>query len=73
MSEQRTYDRCDFCGNEGELGKNLRAHAVEVPGKTHRVVRLLHVGACRAEWFEKYTEWLKSRSASSASGSESSG
>lgn len=61
MSEQQPYDACDHCKKPGELGRDLRAHAVEVPGQQKRVVRLLHVERCAVEWFEKYNAWLTAR------------
>lgn len=70
MSEQRTYDRCDHCQEPGELGTNMRAHAVEIPGKTARVVRLLHAERCAAEWFAKYSVWLKQKGARNANKSD---
>lgn len=54
-------DRCDECRLPGELGANMRAHAIDVPGKQQRTVRLLHVELCTAKWFAKYDAWLAER------------
>lgn len=54
-------DHCDHCGKAGELGANMRAHAVEIPGKQARTVRMLHVERCTAEWFAKFNAWVIER------------
>lgn len=59
--EPGKWDVCDHCKERGELGPSMRAHAVDVPGKTYRVVRLLHVEHCTDAWFAKYNEWLAKR------------
>lgn len=61
-SEQRQFDVCDHCKERGELGHEMRAHVVTVPGKNYRVVRVLHVERCTAAWFAKYNAWLSERS-----------
>jgi hypothetical protein len=54
------WNTCDHCKQRGELGKDMRAHAIDVPGKEKRVVRLLHVGSCSSEWFARYSAWSQS-------------
>jgi hypothetical protein len=59
------FETCSHCGLPGNLGPELRAHAVTVSKKDccgtceKKVLRLLHVESCTAEWFAKYDGWLK--------------
>jgi hypothetical protein len=66
-----TLEKCDFCGDEGRLGGEIRAFRFRTP-KGGEVIRYLHPTGgdrrCFHLYEAKYTKWMEQQKARVSNG-----